>query len=257
MANIIVCYKWVIDEADIRFSSDSSIDTSKAQGKISEYDRNAIEAGVQLGQSGNEVIALTFGGPDAKKSIKEALSRGPAKAVFVNDESAENADGFVTAEVLAAAIKKLGNYQAIICSEGASDTYARQIGPRLAALLDIPVLTSVSEVSIEESQIKAKRKIEEGLQTVTAQAPAVICVLPEINKPPIPSLKAVLAASKKSVEEWGIKDLELSDSASEPRIRVKSRREYTMERRNILIAEGAAQEKINMLVESLKKEGII
>jgi len=77
MPNVIACYKWVIDEADIRINQDLSVDTSRAQSKISEYDRNTIEAAVIAAKMLNgQAMGLTFGTEKSKKSTKEALSRG-------------------------------------------------------------------------------------------------------------------------------------------------------------------------------------
>lgn len=80
--NIIACYKWVLDEQDIKITTGSlALDTSRAKGKISEYDKNAIEEAVlQAAKSGAEVSTLTFGTGKAKASLKDALSRGPEKA---------------------------------------------------------------------------------------------------------------------------------------------------------------------------------
>lgn len=80
MTKIIACYKWVADEADLRINPDMSVDLSKAKGKISDYDKNAIEAAVQATKgTGDTAVTLTFGSGKAKQSLKDALSRGPAE----------------------------------------------------------------------------------------------------------------------------------------------------------------------------------
>jgi len=259
MSNIIVCYKWVADEADIRFNSvDASLDTGRASYKISDYDRNAVEAGVQVKQAaGDELVALTFGTNNAKKSIKDVLSRGAGKACWVNDELAAEADGFVTAEVIAAAIRKIGDYKLIICAEGASDTFARQVGPRIGAILDIPVISSVSELQVDGNHITAKRKLEDVVESITLEGPALVCVLPEINNPPVPSLKAALEASKKPVVEYKLDDLSIDIDDLRPRTVIKGLKAYTMERKNVLFNAGKSTDKVKRLVESLRKEGIV
>ena len=79
--NIVACYKWVLDEQDIKVVPGSlSLDMSRAKGKISEYDKNVIEEAVlQAEKHAATVTALTFGNSKAKQSLKDALSRGPAK----------------------------------------------------------------------------------------------------------------------------------------------------------------------------------
>ena len=204
MSKIIICFKWVKAEDDLRIDPATlNVDLSKAKGKISEYDRNAIEA------AGSEAVALTYGSADSKPSLKDALSRGPKQGYWVNDQSADQADGFVTANVLAAAIGKIGDYTLIVCAEGAADTYAHQVGPRIGALLDLPVISYVKEMKIDGNKLTAVRKLENSLETVEVELPAVVTVLPEINSAPIPGLKAVLDAGKKPVTEFSIQDLEL------------------------------------------------
>lgn len=259
MANIIGCYKWVFDEEDIKINpADLSVDTSKAKSKISEYDRNAIGVAVNVGEErGEKVIALTFGNAGAKQSLKDALSRGPAEAFWVNDPLADTADGFVTANVLAAAIKKIGDYSLVVCAEGAADTYAHQVGPRIGALLNIPVISCVSSIKLEGNQIIATRKLEDYKETVKAQLPVVITVLPEIMEAPIPGLKAVMNAGKKPNTEVKIAELGLDQNDLTPKAGSKDLRGYASNRKNVLFTEGDAALKVNELLVNLKKEGVL
>lgn len=255
MPNIIICYKWVLDEADIKVNSDLSVDTANAKGKISDYDRNAIEAAVQAAKTLNgKAIGLTFGTAKAKQSIKDVLSRGPEESIWVNAEEAANADGAVTANALAGAIKKIEDVSLIICAEGASDTYARQTAPRIGAVLDLPVVTSVCKMEFEGNALTAVRRLKDCLETVKVDLPAVVAVLPEINGAPIPGLKAVLAAGKKPVKELEAEDI---DADFAPKSKASALKGYVMNRKNIILKDGEAAEKVNELVNYLKKEGII
>lgn len=197
MPNIVVCYKWVKDEADILINPDLSVDFNRANGKISEYDRNAIETGMQCCIEGDQLVSLTYGTEDAKKSLKDVLSRGPHKAYWVNDEEQEVADGAKTAQVLSAAIRKISDTKLVVCAEGASDTYAHEIGARIGALLDIPVLTNIVAISIDGDKVRATRKLGYSLQTFESTLPVVVTVLPEIYPAPIPGLKMIMGASTK------------------------------------------------------------
>lgn len=259
MPNIIACYKWVLDEQDIKINPGNlALDTSRAKSKISEYDRNAIEeATLQADKCGAIVASLTFGTGPAKQSLKDALSRGPEKAYWVNDPVAETADAFVTANVLAAALRKIGEYDIVMCGEGAADTYGQQVGPRIATLLGIPTITFVTEMAIEGNKVTATRKIGDCTEVATAEFPVVITVLPEINKPRIPSLKQVLGAAKKPVTEWKTADLGLDTEDLAPKNSVKSIRGFVMSRKNVLYKEGTPIEKVESLVANLTKEGLL
>lgn len=260
MKNIVVCYKWVPDEQDIRVNpGDLSLDVSRAKYKISDYDRNAIEEGVTI--AGNDpdttVVSLTYGTQAAKASLKDALSRGPGKGYWVNDAHAATADAYVTAKVLAAAIDKIGDYGLIVCGEGSADQYSQQVGPRLGALLGIPALTFVSEVRLEGDTVIATRKLGDCSETVKAKLPAVVSVLPEINKPRIPSLKQVLGAAKKPVVEWKISDLELGEQQVAAKVKVRQIQGAVMERKNVIYKEGTTNEKVDRLLDNLYKEGLV
>ena len=259
MLNIIALYKWVLDEQDIKINlGNLSLDFSRAKCKISDYDRNAIEEAVlQADKCGGTITGLTFGTSTAKLSLKDMLSRGPEKAYWVNDPVAEKADAFVTANILAAALRKIGDYDIILCGEGAADTYAQQVGPRVATLLGIPAITFVAEMAIEGNKVTATRKIGNCTEIVTAEFPVVITVLPEINKPRIPSLKQVLGASKKPVTEWKVADLGLAAEETTPKNSVKSIKGFVMSRKNVIYKDGSPAENVASLVASLTKEGVL
>lgn len=259
MPKFLVCYKWVLDEQDIKINPGVlTLDTSRAKFKISDYDRNAIEEAVlQVEKNGGSITALTYGTNAAKQSLKDVLSRGPEDAFWVNDDSAAQSDAFVTANVLAAAVKKISNYDVILCGEGASDTYAQQVGPRLAALLGIPAITFVSEMKIEGNKVVATRKLGDCTEVVTAEFPVLVTVLPEINKPRIPSLKQVLGAAKKPVQECKIADLGLTQSDLTTKTKVTNIKGYVMSRKNVVYKAGDQAENVSALVASLAKEGVI
>ncbi|GEA14726.1 MAG: electron transfer flavoprotein beta subunit [Moorella sp. (in: firmicutes)] len=258
MANVIVCYKWVIDEKDIRMNPDRSVDTSRAQRKISEYDKNAIEAGIRAAAKlGASPVGLTFGGTEAKQSLKDALSRGLEAVYWIGHPAAGTADGLLTARVLAAAAEKIGDYSLIVCGEGASDTYARQVGPRLGALLDLPVVTAVCDMEIDGEQLIATRKLEDCIEKVKVSLPAVISVLPEINEAPVPTLKAVLAAGKKPSQEFTLQSLGLKEEELQPGTSVTGVLAYVMDRKNVILKDGDVATRVKEFVTYLKKEGVI
>lgn len=255
MSQVIACYKWVADEADIRINSDLTVDLSKAKGKISDYDKNAIEAAVQAAAIlGGKAVGLTFGTADAKPSLKDALSRGLDEACYINAQEASRADGAATARALAAAIKKIEDVSLIICAEGASDTYSRQTAPRIGAILDLPVITSVSKMEFIGNTMTVVRKLDDCLQTVKVELPAVVAVLPEINPAPIPGLKAVLAAGKKPLTELKAADLGVDLS---PQSTVSEFKGYVMDRKNIIFNEGDTGDKVKALAAALRKEGVL
>lgn len=255
MSNIVACYKWVIDEVDIRVHSDLSVDTSRAGGKISEYDKNVIELAVQIAsESSGKAVGLTFGDEKTRKSLKDGLSRGLDETFWVTVAEADVVDGAVTGRALAAGVEALGDVSLVVCAEGASDTYARQTAPRLGALLDLPVITSACQVTVSGTTLSVVRRLEDTLETVQTELPAVVAVLPEINRPTIPGLRAVMAAGKKPVTERTATDLGVD---MKPASEITGLQGYAQERKNVLIEGEDMPGRVAALVLALKKEGVI
>jgi electron transfer flavoprotein beta subunit len=253
MPNIVACFKWVIDEAYIRRGSSGELDFSSVNYKISEYDRNAIEEAARLRDNyEGTVTAVTVGMPDATKGIKDALSRGPDRAYFIHDDSFENIDPSQTAAILADVISSHIEYDVIICGEGSSDLYAQQVGPRLAERLGIPCISFVQKLRIEDGQIIAERKVEEGIEVVAAPLPAVVTVLPDINTPRIPGVKDTLMASKREVVHITRDDL---TDIYESRLQTIGMRAASMERNCVRF--GTEPDGISGFVQALLKEGVL
>jgi electron transfer flavoprotein beta subunit len=256
MLKVITCFKWVIDEADVKVDANSRrLILDRVGYKISLYDRNAIEEAARLQeQHGATVMAITAAPPTAKQCLKDALSRGPDKACFVNDPSFADYQPAQTAAVLAAAIKAQGDFDLILCGEGSSDLYTQQVGPALAEMLNIPCATYVNKLTwVEgEKRITAERKLDDCVEVLSVQLPALVAVLPDINTPRIPTLKQVLAAGKKPVENV---TLDMLGPASEPGLQTVNILGATMDRRRLKF--GTEAEDIQAVVSAILKEGVI
>jgi electron transfer flavoprotein beta subunit len=255
---VITCYKWVLDEADLKIDPKSrALITERVKSKISEYDRNAIECGVQLVESnGGEVIALTAGTSETKNSLKDALSRGPAEILYVNDSAMAQADTYVTSKALATAVGQIGQYDLIVCGEGSTDGYSQQVGIRMAQLLGIPVVTFVNKVEVSGNVLIAERKLDEGIEVVEVNLPALVTVLPDVNTPRIPSLKQILAAAKKPVKEVNFQQLGIEGADSQPKVTNKEVLGAVVERKRIRV-EGDPENIATQAIEILKREGVL
>ncbi len=255
MSKVIACYKWVMDESTVQIKGDLTIDTSSAQYKISNDDRNCIEAAVRAAKSvGGQAVGLTFGGDKAQKSLKDALSRGLNEVTWAHFDQAETADGKGTAKALAAAIGTMDDVALVLCSDGASDTLARQTAPRIAAALDWPVVTAVRSIRLSGDEAVVEKKLEDRIETITVKLPAVISVLAEINPAPLPSLMQIMAAGKKPVHEFKADQLAVDFATN---VEVTERKGYAMDRKNILFKDGEAEDIIKELTAALRKEGVL
>lgn len=254
MLKIIACFKWVIDEADIRTTADSKgLLLDRVGYKISDYDRNAIEEAVRLKEKyGGSVAAVTVGQPAAKKSLKDVLSRGPDTAYFISDPSFENLEPSQTAAILAEVIGSQMEYDLIVCGEGSSDLYAQQVGPRLAERLNIPCITYVNQLKVDDCLLIAERKLDDGIEVAAAPLPVLVTVLPDINTPRIPGLKQTLEAGKKPVVNVTAADFK---ELYPPRLQTLGLRPAASKRGGVKL--GADSTEIAKLVGILRKEGVI
>lgn len=250
--NIIACFKWVVDHEDIKVNPETNeLVLDRAGYRISDYDRFAIEEAVALSEEyGGSTTAVTVGFPAAKKSLKDALARGPEKAIFINDPAFANLEPSQTAAILAQSINNQ-EFDLIICGEGSGDLYAQQVGPRLAEHLNIPCASFVRKITIEGRELIAERRVDEGIEIISMPLPALVTVLPEINSPRVPGLKDTLAASKKPVVEITGSDLEETVPCLET-VEIKA---TTMERNCEKF--DANEDDLKRFVEVLLRAGVI
>lgn len=252
---IMTCYKCVPDEQDIAINNaDGTLDFSKADRKISQYDLNAIEAACQLKQQlgDAQVVAMSVGGKALTnaKGRKDVLSRGPDELIVVIDEQFEQALPHHTATALAAAAQKSG-FDLLICGDGSSDLYAQQVGLLVGEALNIPAINGVSKIlSLTDSTLTVERELEDEVETLSIPLPAVIAVSTDINTPQIPSMKAILGAAKKPVQVWSPADIGLN---SVPAYSVQQVAAPKQRERQRVVIEGDGEEQIAAFVENLRK----
>lgn len=253
--NIITCYKSVPDEQDITVNSaDSSLDFSRANTKISQYDLNAIEAANQLKTQldGIQITAMSVGGKALTnaKARKDVLSRGADELVVVVDDQFEASLPYQTAVALAAAATKKG-YDLILCGDGSADLSSQQVSLLVGELLNVPAINGINKiVSLSNDSITVERELENEIETLTIPLPAVIAVSTDINTPQIPSMKAILGAAKKPVQQWSVADLGLDAITARSEQKVVAPKQKVRQR---IIIEGDGDDQIAELAEHLRK----
>ncbi len=196
---IIVCAKFALDVAEIRIDSPGKLQLQGAARRVSDIDKNAMEAALSLKEEqGGTIKVLCFGPASAREGLKELLAMGADEAYLAEDPSEGMLDTAATVEALSAAIKKMGSFDLILCGEATIDGYTGQVGPRLAGKFGIPQITYARHLNVEGNSVTAQRDLEDAYETVRARFPLLISVTREINVPRIPSLMTILKASKKT-----------------------------------------------------------
>mgnify|MGYP006295696625 CR=1 FL=1 len=209
---IVVLIKQVPDTTEVRI--DRETNTLIREGVpsiINPFDTYAIEEGLRIREAAGEgeVVVMSMGPPQVETALREALSLGVDRAVLLSDRAFAGADTWATSSTLAAGIEKLGDYDVVLCGKQAIDGDTAQVGPGVACLLDIPQVTYVRKITIEDGHATAERMMEGGYDVVRAELPCLFTVVKEINEPRLPSLKGKMKARKAEITVWGASDLDV------------------------------------------------
>ena len=211
---ILVCVKQVPDSEELKIDAATGKIKDGVPSVINPYDKNALEAAVQLKEAaGGTVTAISMGSDKAKAALKECVSVGADKVVLISDDAFEGSDAFATSKIIAAAIKKLGQFDMIICGNQATDTDAGQVGSLIAEQLDFAQATYVSKIEAKGSQLVVNRETDEGIEVLEVLLPAVVTVVDSINEPRLATIKSKMAANKAKIDVLTASDLAIDGAA--------------------------------------------
>jgi electron transfer flavoprotein beta subunit len=232
--------------------------TAGAPKKMSDFDKNALEEAIRIKEKlGGEIITLTVSSEDAKAVLREGLALGADKAYWLNDPALQGTDTGGTAYVLAEMVKKIGEFDLILCGDSSLDSFSGLVGPRLSEMLNVPQITSVGKVTVDGDAVIAERSLEDASETVKAKMPALISVTREINQPRIPSLMMIMKASKKEIVAWSLKDLNVTAEKIGSKIEIISVLAPKMDRKKIKVTGESVQEIAEKLAKAIIQEGVI
>ncbi len=185
------------------------------------YDANALEEALRLKEKhGGRVSAIGIGDDKSRDSLKLAMAMGADKVVLLNDPDWLNADSAGTGRVLAAAVKKIGNFDLIMCGRQASDTDGGQVLHWIAAAFGLPVVTPVAKIEAVEGQVLTVHRLtDEGYQRVRVELPALLGMSSEANEPRYPPMRGTMAAARAMLPKWKASDLGIGPLAAKVELR--------------------------------------
>jgi len=210
--DIIVCIKQVPETTEVRINPETNtLIREGVKSIINPFDMYAIEEGVRLKEKfGGKVTVITMGPPQAEAALREAISLGADEGILICDRAFAGSDTWATSYTLSGAIKKLGDFDLILCGKQASDGDTAQVGPGISAHLDIPQVTYVKKIEeVKDKLMRVERMMEEGYEIIETPLPAVLTVVKEINEPRLPSLKGMMKAKSAQIVHWSQKELNL------------------------------------------------
>ena len=199
---IAVCVKRVPDtEARIRVSTDGrSIDPSGVKYVVNPYDEFAVEAALRQREAAGEghVTVLTVGGPESGETLRAVLAMGADDAILLRSEG--HPEGLAVARAIAAELED-GGFDLVLLGLKAIDDDLQAVGAMVGELLRLPTVTAVSDFRREGDRLVAEREIEGGVEVVDVNLPCVLTITKGAFEPRYASLKGIMAAKKKPLQE--------------------------------------------------------
>lgn len=261
MVRIIVLVKQVLQTADLRVDrSTKTVITQGVPRVISETDKNAIEEAIRIKEKhGGKITAISMGPSEAKEALREALAMGADEACLLTDPLFQGSDAHATANVLAAAVTKILDYDLVLCGAYSEDLFSFQVGPRLAEICNLPQFTYATKITLEGDKVVVERELENEHQTVEGKLPCLISVVREINEPRLPTLMAIMGASKKPTNIWSAADLSLGpeELGFNGSLDETLRSTVMVGERKRVVLQGDLTEVAPKLVKTLVQEGVL
>jgi len=243
---ILVAVKRVIDyNVQIRVKEDGSgVVTDNVKMSTNPPDDNAIEEAVKIKEAGKatEIVAITVGEEKAQETVRKALAVGADKGIHVKTE------GVLEPLAISKIIQKIVEKEKpdlVFMGKQAIDDDCNQTGQMLSALLNWPQATFASNIEVKENSLEVTREIDEGLETIEINTPAIVTCDLRLNEPRYASLPNIMKAKKKPIEEINVSDLGIDTT---PRVEQLKVEEPPKRKAGIKVANVAE------LVQKLKNE---
>jgi electron transfer flavoprotein beta subunit len=251
---IFVLLKRTFDTEEKITMSGGKINEDGAEFIINPYDEYAVEEALQVRDAhGGEVTVISVGNEDSEKQLRTALAMGADKAVLINiEDDVENRDQFTTARVLSEYLEdKEGDL--ILAGNVAIDGGSGQVGPRVAGMLGIPFVTTITKLEIDGKNVTVTRDVEGDSEVIETTLPLLVTAQQGLNEPRYPSLPGIMKAKKKPFDEFELDDLDLEEEDVEAK--TKTIEIYLPAKKEAgKVLSGDLQDQVKELVQLLHTE---
>ena len=216
--NILVCLKQILDpEVPAR---DFRVDAARREAEQGSanlvtniFCENALESALQLRERAGDakITVLSYGRPTAEDALRKALAMKADAAALVLNESEGAPDPLAVARVLAAAVRRLGEFDLIMTGREAGDWGAGQTGGLLAEELGLPCVSFVDTIETAGGSLRLKRQTDSGWEVFEATPPVVVTITnDEHNVPRIPKVRDVMMSYRQPLTKFALADLGLT-----------------------------------------------
>jgi len=243
---ILVTVKRVIDyNVQVRVKADNSgVEKENVKMSMNPPDENAVEEALRIKEAGkaDEIIILSIGEEKCQETIRTALAMGADRGILIktNDDIEP-----LSISKLVAKIVETEQPGLILMGKQAIDDDSNQTAQMTSALLNWPQATFASKIDVKENKLEVTREIDEGLETIEINVPAIVTCDLRLNEPRYASLPNIMKAKKKPIEEIAASDLGVDVS---PRLEQLKVEEPPKRKAGIKVANVAE------LVQKLKNE---
>ena len=207
---IVVCLKQVPDTTVVKIDPKTgTLIRDGVPSIINPEDKHALEAALQLKDNyGAHVTVISMGPTQAKNALREALCMGADEAILLTDRAFGGADTLATSKAIAAAIKEL-EYDIIFAGRQAIDGDTAQVGPEIAEHLNVPQVTYVQDVKVEEDGLIVNRALEDGYELIKVQTPVLLTAIEELNNPRYMNVQYIFDTVNKEVKMMTAADIDV------------------------------------------------
>ncbi len=210
---ILVCIKQVPDTTEVDLTGDLTLERSFVAQIMNPADESAVELALRIrDEHGGTVTAITMGPERAETMLREVLSRGVDEAVHLTDRLFAGSDTLVTARFLAKAAAHLGGFDLILCGRRAADGETGQVGPMLAAMLDMPCVANITQAAVAGRSLTACQLTEDGLITWQTELPTVLTLCEWRYRLRLPTIMGLRKARTAATRQLNAADLDVTVS---------------------------------------------
>ena len=209
--NIVVCLKQVPDTTAVKIDPKTgTLIRDGVPSIINPEDKNALEAALTLKDNvGGKVTVISMGPPQAQNALREALCMGADEAILITDRAFAGADTLATSKALAGVLRKL-EFDIVFAGRQAIDGDTAQVGPEIAEHLDIPQVTYVQDVKVEEDGLLINRALEDGYELIKVQAPVLLTAIKELNEPRYMNIGYIFDTANKEIQIWSADNVDVN-----------------------------------------------
>ena len=260
----VVCIKQVPDTAEVKINPETNtLIRDGVENIMNPFDRQALETALILKDtSGAKVTVVSMGPPQATDILKEAIAMGADDAVLISDRALAGSDTLATSVALAAAVRKVGECDLVLCGKQAIDGDTAQVGPEMAEHLGIPQVTGALKVALgADGRLLVERENESSCQTLAVTLPAVVTVTKSEKEPRFASIKGKMKARKAEIPVMGAAELEIDPKviglSGSPTKVLKIFTPSVPQIESEIINEEDTDKAVDMLIEKLVQAKII